>query len=93
VEPWHGGGFKLRRPTNEYGWRVPDRLYFSRGPEDRVVRGLFEEPAASDRAGGEQCIGRMRRIGEEHPVEPEIGKVGGDGGVLAYTEVGVDSSG
>jgi hypothetical protein len=54
---------------------------------------FFEEPAASDRAGGDQRVRRMWRLREEQLVEPETGKVGGGGGVLARKEVGVDCAG
>jgi hypothetical protein len=54
---------------------------------------FFEELASSDRAGNKGHVRRMRRIREEHAVEPEIGEFRGGGGVLACEEVGVDRAG
>jgi hypothetical protein len=53
---------------------------------------FFEEPTVSDRANGDRRVRRMRRLGEEHPVERETGKIEGDGGVMACKEARVDRS-
>jgi hypothetical protein len=86
------GAGGVRSPSCVVGEFPSDYIFDAVGEVVEAVEAL-EELAAGQRAGRGYRVRGVSRIRQEDAVNPEAGKVGGGGRVMACEEVRVDNAG